>query len=233
MGAKCGRKPTLTRRRQREARAPQRPLQRRRDSRLNGQDGRETAVKLPTAPARLASNARPLYGKASNFEQDPMAEPQRAHAAAPRLPGTRFLIVEARYYEPVASLLFEGAKAAFDAAGAAYDVVRVTGALEIPAGLAIALELASADGRPYDGAIALGCVIRGDTYHFEIVAGESARALMDMAVSRRLALGNGVLTVESLEQAEERADPKSGDKGGDAARAALTLAALKRGGAPR
>ena len=162
-----------------------------------------------------------------------MAEPLRAHAAAPRLPGTRFLIVEARYYESVAALLFEGAKAAFEAAGATFDVVRVTGALEIPAGLAIALELASADGRPYDGAIALGCVIRGETYHFEIVAGESARALMDMAVARRLALGNGVLTVETLEQAEERADPKRGDKGGDAARAALTLAALKRGGAPR
>jgi 6,7-dimethyl-8-ribityllumazine synthase len=178
--------------------------------------------------SRLASNAGPLYGKASIFELEPMAEPLRAHVAAPRLPGTRFLIVEARYYESVAALLFEGAKAAFEAAGAAFDVVRVTGALEIPAGLAIALELASADGRPYDGAIALGCVIRGETYHFEIVAGESARALMDMAVTRRLALGNGVLTVETLEQAEERADPERGDKGGEAARAAIGLAALQR-----
>lgn len=158
-----------------------------------------------------------------------MAEPQRAHTPAPRLPGARFLIVEAPYYQSVAGLLLDGAKAAFDVAGATYDVVRVTGALEIPAGLAIALELASADGRPYDGAIALGCVIRGETYHFEIVAGESARALMDMAVSRRLALGNGVLTVETVEQGEERADPKRGDKGGDAARAALSLAILKRG----
>jgi len=157
-----------------------------------------------------------------------MAEPLRAHAAAPRLPGARFLIVEARYYESVAALLHEGARAAFEAAGATCDVVRVTGALEIPAGLAIALDAASAAGRPYDGAVALGCVIRGETFHFEIAAGESARALMDMSVARKLALGNGVLTVDTLAQAEERADPKRGDKGGEAARAALTLAALKR-----
>ena len=157
-----------------------------------------------------------------------MAEPLRAHVAAPRLPGTRFLIVEARYYESVAALLFEGAKAAFEAAGAAFDVVRVTGALEIPAGLAIALELASADGRPYDGAIALGCVIRGETYHFEIVAGESARALMDLSVARRLPLGNGILTVENEAQAILRADKAHLDKGGDAARAALAMFRLKQ-----
>jgi len=195
--------------------------------------GAKRSFKCTPIRARLASRAGPLYGRASNFEQRTDGRTAARPCRRAPLAGTRFLIVEARYYESVAALLFEGAKAAFEAAGAAFDVVRVTGALEIPAGLAIALELASADGRPYDGAIALGCVIRGETYHFEIVAGESARALMDMAVSRRLALGNGVLTVESLEQAEERADPKSGDKGGDAARAALTLAALKRGGAPR
>ena len=84
-----------------------------------------------------------------------------------------------------------GAAGALDAAGAAYDVVQVAGALEIPAGVAIALDAAAEAGRPYDGAITLGCVIRGETYHFEIVAGESARALMDMSVARRLALGNG------------------------------------------
>jgi 6,7-dimethyl-8-ribityllumazine synthase len=104
----------------------------------------------------------------------------------------------------------------------------VPGALEIPAGIVIALDAASAAGRPYDGAVALGCVIRGETFHFEIVAGESARALMDMSVARKLALGNGILTVDDAAQAEERADPKRGDKGGDAARAALNLAALKR-----
>ena len=156
-----------------------------------------------------------------------MAEPLRARARAPRLEGARFLIVEARYYESVAVLLLDGAKAAFEAAGATFDVVRVTGALEIPAGLAIALELASADGRPYDGAIALGCVIRGDTYHFEIVAGESARALMDLAVRRRLPLGNGILTVENEAQARLRASHEGGDKGGDAARAALALFRIK------
>ncbi len=160
-----------------------------------------------------------------------MAEPLRAHAAAPRLEGGRILIVEARYYDAIGDMLFEGARAAIEMAGASFDVVGVTGALEIPAGIAIALDAASAAGRPYDGAVALGCVIRGETFHFEIVAGESARALMDMSVARKLALGNGILTVDTLAQAEERASPNHGDKGGDAARAALRLAALKRGSA--
>jgi 6,7-dimethyl-8-ribityllumazine synthase len=158
-----------------------------------------------------------------------MAEPQRAHAAAPRLEGARFLIVEARYYDAIGSMLLDGARAAFDAAGASFEVVGVPGALEIPAAIAIAFDAAAAAGRPYDGAIALGCVIRGETFHFEIVAGESARALIDMSVARKLALGNGILTVDALAQAEERADPRRGDKGGDAARAALSLALLKRG----
>jgi 6,7-dimethyl-8-ribityllumazine synthase len=100
--------------------------------------------------------------------------------------------------------------------------------LEIPAGMAIALDAAKAAGRAYDGAVALGCVVRGETYHFEIVAGESARALMDMSVNRRLALGNGILTTETIEQAKERADPERGDKGGEAARAAIGLADLER-----
>ncbi len=157
-----------------------------------------------------------------------MAEPLRAHAAAPKVAGGRFLIVEARYYDALGAMLLAGAAAAIEAAGATYETIGVAGALEIPAGVAIALDAASAAGRPFDGAIALGCVIRGETFHFEIVAGESARALMDLSVSRGLALGNGILTVDTLEQAEERADPKRGDKGGDAARAALGLAALKR-----
>ncbi len=162
-----------------------------------------------------------------------MAEPQRARAAAPRLAGGRILIVEARYYDAVGAMLFAGARAAIESAGATYEVIGVPGALEIPAGLAIALDAASAVGRPYDGAVALGCVVRGETFHFEIVAGESARALMDMSVARKLPLGNGVLTVDAFAQAEERADPQRGDKGGEAARAALTLAALKRGGGAR
>jgi len=152
-----------------------------------------------------------------------MAEPQRKAAPPPRLPGARFLIVEARYYDGVGEMLMQGARAAFAAAGAEFDVLNVPGALEIPAAIAIAT-----DARAYDGAVALGCVIRGETYHFEIVAGESSRALMDMSVARKLPLGNGILTVETLAQAEERADPARGDKGGDATRAAIAVAALKR-----
>ena len=157
-----------------------------------------------------------------------MAEHQRQSAPQPRLAGARFLVVEARYYEAIGAFLLAGAAAAFEAAGASYERIAVPGALEIPASIAIALDAAAAAGRPYDGVVALGCVIRGETFHFEIVAGESARALMDLSVVRKLALGNGILTVETLAQAEERADPSRGDKGGDAARAAVALAALKR-----
>lgn len=157
-----------------------------------------------------------------------MAEPQRARAVAPVVAGARFLIVEARFYESVGAMLHQGATAGLTAGRAAYDTVNVPGALELPAAIAIAVDAASADGRPYDGVVALGCVVRGETFHFEIVAGESARALMDLSVARKLPLGNGVITVDTFEQAEERADPARGDKGGDAARAALTLAALKR-----
>jgi 6,7-dimethyl-8-ribityllumazine synthase len=157
-----------------------------------------------------------------------MAEPQRKSATPPRLEGARFLVVEARYYEEIGQMLMAGVRAAFEAAGATFNVIGAPGALEIPAAAAIALDAASARGRPYDGLVALGCVIRGETYHFEIVAGESARALMDMSVQRKLALGNGILTVETLPQAEERADPQRGDKGGDAARAAILIATLKK-----
>ena len=148
-----------------------------------------------------------------------MAEPRRAAETVPRFEGGRFLIVDARYYDAIGADLL---------AGATYDLVGVAGALEIPAGMAIALDGAKAAGRPYDGAVALGCVVRGETFHFEIVAGESARALMDMSVERRLAIGNGILTTETIAQAEERADPERGDKGGDAARAAIGLAHLAR-----
>ncbi len=157
-----------------------------------------------------------------------MAEPRRAAATAPRLEGGRLLIVEARYYESIGADLLAGATRVLEAAGATYDLISVAGALEIPAGMAIALDAAKAAGRPYDGAVALGCVVRGETFHFEIVAGKSARALMDMSVERRLALGNGVLTTETIEQAAERADPERGDKGGEAARAAIGLAHLAR-----
>jgi 6,7-dimethyl-8-ribityllumazine synthase len=157
-----------------------------------------------------------------------MAEPSRASASAPRIEGGRFLIVEARYYEAINAALLEGATRALDAAGAAYDLVSVAGSLEIPTGLAIAFDAAADAGRPYDGAIALGCVVRGETFHFEIVAGESARALMDLSVRKKLPLGNGILTTDNIAQAEERADPARGDKGGEAARAAIGLALLRR-----
>src|ERR1700683_5811837 len=146
-----------------------------------------------------------------------MAEPRRADATAPRFEGGRFLTVEARYYDALAADLLAGATRAIEAAGATCDLVSVAGALEIPAGMAIALDAAKAAGRPYDGAVALGCVVRGETFHFEIVAGEAAPALMDMSVERRLALGNGILTTETIAQAEESADPARGDTGGHAA----------------
>ena len=103
----------------------------------------------------------------------------------------------------------------------------MTGALEIPAAIAIAMDAARRRRTPYDGVVALGCVIRGETYHFEIVSKESARALLDLAVKERLAIGNGILTVENEAQAHARARVEEGDKGGAAARAALTMVALK------
>lgn len=157
-----------------------------------------------------------------------MAEPRRAARPSLRIEGGRFLVVQARFYDAIGDDLLAGARRALDVAGASCDVVSVDGSLEIPAGMAIALDAAEAGGRAYDGAVALGCVVRGDTFHFEIVAGELARALMDMSVQRKLALGNGILTTDTIAQAEERADPQRGDKGGDAARAAIRLALLKR-----
>ena len=153
-----------------------------------------------------------------------MAEPRRETSPV-SAPGARFLIVEARFYDGIGDMLLSGAKAAFAAAGADCDVIAVPGALEIPAAMAIALDAAPS---PYQGAVALGCIVRGETYHFEIVAGESARGLMDLSVRRKLALGNGILTVETEAQAIYRADPAQGDKGGDAARAALAVHALKQ-----
>lgn len=136
--------------------------------------------------------------------------------------GQRFLIVEARFYPELSDELLRGAKMALDAAGAEYDVVTVPGALEIPAAIAMALE-----NGDYDGYVALGTVIRGETSHYEIVSGESARALMEISVVDALPLGNGILTVENEMQAWARARVNEMDKGGGAARAALAMAALK------
>ncbi len=142
--------------------------------------------------------------------------------------GARVLVVEARFYDDIQDALLEGAVAELKAAGAGHDLLTVPGALEIPAAIAIALEAAEKAGKPYDAAIALGCVIRGDTIHFEIVSNESARALMDLAVAKRFPLGNGILTVNTEAQAWERARVSGLDKGGDAARASLAMLRLKR-----
>ncbi len=157
-----------------------------------------------------------------------MARPRRASADSTPLKGARFLIVEGRFYDGINDQLIAGAKAAIRKAGAASELITVPGCLEIPAAIAIALDAAAAAGRPYDGVVALGCVIRGETTHYEIVSGESARALMDLSAARKLALGNGILTVENEAQARERASPRRLNKGGGAAEAALALARLKR-----
>lgn len=115
------------------------------------------------------------------------------------------LIVEARFYDDMADALLEGATFALEQAGATYEVVTVPGALEIPAAIAMALDGEDNGGTHYDGYVALGMVIRGETYHFDIVSNESSRALMDLAVSESLAIGNGILTVENDEQAWARA----------------------------
>lgn len=137
------------------------------------------------------------------------------------------LIVEARFYDDFADALLDGATSALNEAGATYDVVTVPGALEIPPAIAMALDAAEQGGVNYDGFIALGMVIRGETYHFDIVANESSRALMDLAVSESLAIGNGILTVENDEQAWARVRKSDKDKGGFAARAALTMIELR------
>ena len=137
------------------------------------------------------------------------------------------LIVEARYYAHIADYLLDGATAALDAAGASFERVTVPGALEIPPAILFAAKASEGAGKSYDGFVALGCVIRGETYHFEIVAGESARGLMDLGLQHGACIGNGILTVENEEQALVRATPSGGDKGGDAARACLALINLR------
>ena len=156
-----------------------------------------------------------------------MVERRRTAPATPNLgSGLRLLIAEARFYDRIADFLLEGATNACRECDMRFDVVTVPGALELPAAIAFACETAARAGRPYDGAAALGCVIRGETYHFEIVSNETARGLTDVALGRGLPIGNGVLTVEDEAQALVRADPDQGDKGGEAVRAALSLIAI-------
>jgi 6,7-dimethyl-8-ribityllumazine synthase len=131
------------------------------------------------------------------------------------------LIAEARFYAHLNDMLLAGARAALEAAGHTHETLTVPGALELPGTLAIASE-----NDRFDAFVALGVVIRGETYHFEIVAGESARGILALTMDG-LAIGNGILTVENEAQAIVRADPAQGNKGGDAATAALVLLGLK------
>jgi 6,7-dimethyl-8-ribityllumazine synthase len=134
------------------------------------------------------------------------------------------LLVEAPYYEHLAALLRQGAERALAEARATFDTVSVPGAFEIPAAIAIAAEV----GPQYDGYVALGCVIRGETTHYDHICTETARALQDLAVGDGLAIGYGILTVENEAQALGRAAPDGRDKGGEAVRACLALVALRR-----
>ncbi len=134
----------------------------------------------------------------------------------------RFLIVEARFYDQLNDLLIAGARAALEAASHEVEILTVPGALELPGAIAMA-----AESGQYDGFVAIGVVIRGETYHFEIVAGESARGLLALTMDG-LAIGNGILTVENDAQAMVRADPAQKDKGGEAAKAALALYELQQ-----
>ncbi|MCX7320489.1 MAG: 6,7-dimethyl-8-ribityllumazine synthase [Hyphomicrobiales bacterium] len=158
-----------------------------------------------------------------------MADPRRAPLKDQTdISGAHALIVEARFYDDIQDAMLKAAIAELKAAGVSYDVLTVPGALEIPAAIAIAVEAAENTAKPYDCAIALGCVVRGDTIHFEIVSMESSRGLMDYSVQQRFPLGNGIITVNTEEQAWARAKASELNKGGDAARAALAMLRIKR-----
>jgi 6,7-dimethyl-8-ribityllumazine synthase len=149
--------------------------------------------------------------------------PTKARGVTNKSKKLRVLIVEARYYTNIADDLLKGASAVLTEADVEFDVVTVPGALEIPPAIAIATERGN-----YDGVVALGCVIQGETFHFDIVAMQSARALIDLSVTLKLPASNGILTVDSEAQALTRAKPDQGNKGGEAARAALSLIKLKQ-----
>src|SRR6476646_6070215 len=158
-----------------------------------------------------------------------MAAPKRKPASkSEKSAGARILVVEARFYNDIADALLAGAAKVLDEAKATWDIVTVPGSLEIVPAIAMAVDAAEKQKRPYDGVVALGCVIQGETFHFDIVSMQSARALIDFSVARRLPCGNGILTVDTEPQAWARARITEQDKGGDAARAALALIAVKR-----
>ena len=142
---------------------------------------------------------------------------------------TKVLIVEARYYADISDALLASATGVLKTANVDFQVITVPGALEIPGAIAMANAAGHAAGPAYDGYIALGCVIRGETTHYEIVSNESARGLMDLSVHQRLAIGNGILTVENEDQAWARTKAdRVEDKGANAAKAALAMIALRQ-----
>lgn len=145
-------------------------------------------------------------------------------AAIPALPGARVLVVEARYYTEINDLLLKGAQAVLARAGVVVEHAVVPGSLEIPP----AIKIAATHDPAIAGFVALGCVIRGETTHYDLVANESCRGIMELGTSLGLAIGNGILTVENEAQALERADPARQDKGAHAALAALQLVALRQ-----
>jgi 6,7-dimethyl-8-ribityllumazine synthase len=158
-----------------------------------------------------------------------MAGPRQGKDDGDSVPkGARVLIVEARYYNDIADALLAGAMKVLEAAGAQVDRVSVPGSLEIPIAIAMATDTARWGRQPYDAAVALGCVIRGETIHFEIVSEQSARGLMEIGIGQRFPIGNGIITVNTEAQAWARARPEEQDKGGAAARAALALLAVKQ-----
>jgi len=157
-----------------------------------------------------------------------MAGPRRGKRGTGGAKGARILVVEARYYDDIADFLLAGAMKVLNEAGTEVERITVPGSLEIPSAIVIAVDAAKQKGLAYEGVVALGCVIRGDTIHFEIVSQLSAQGLLELSVARGLPIGNGIVTVNTLTQALARARIQEQDKGGDAARAALTMVALKR-----
>lgn len=140
----------------------------------------------------------------------------------PKLPGGRILIVAARYYPDVVDQMTARALEVIAEAGATGSLIEAPGAFEIPGVIAMAASMGE-----HDGFVGLGCVVRGETSHYDYVCGESARGLMTLSTDHKLAIGYGILTVETIEQAKVRADPAHGDKGGEAARACLAMAVLR------
>jgi 6,7-dimethyl-8-ribityllumazine synthase len=179
------------------------------------------------AQARRAASAKKSTPKKSPPAKAQAAPKSRPASSPKAQKGPHILIVEAPYYDDIADLLLSGAVRALGQVNASFDRVTVRGALEIPTAIAIAVE-AARNKKPYDGVIALGCVIQGETFHFDIVAMQSARGLMDISMALRLPAGNGILTVDTNDQALARARLDQGDKGGEAVKAVLALIELKQ-----